>query len=90
MTESDINQAKTVVPEQNESKIQAYQLGRIRRLVRHAYDNVPLYRRKYASAGINPCDIRTLSDFTALPILTKEELQAAAMWYPLQGIAGHR
>jgi phenylacetate-CoA ligase len=71
-----MEQNSAIIPGQNESKIQAYQLRRIRHLVRHAYDNVPLYRRKYDSAGIKPGDIRTLSDFKTLPVLTKEELQS--------------
>jgi phenylacetate-CoA ligase len=59
-----------------ELKIQNYQLKRIRRMVRYAYDNVPLYRRKYDAAGVNPYDIKTFADFKTLPILTKAELQA--------------
>ncbi len=58
-------------------KIQAYQLARIRRIVRYAYENVPLYRRKYDAAGIKPEEIRSFDDFRHLPLLTKEELQAA-------------
>ena len=75
MTELE-NIQRPVKPERAELKIQAYQLGRIRRLVRYAYENVPLYRRKYDAAGVNPRSIETLEDFKALPVLTKKELQA--------------
>jgi phenylacetate-coenzyme A ligase PaaK-like adenylate-forming protein len=57
-------------------KIRGYQLSRIRRIVNYAYENVPLYRRKYDAAGIKPNDIRSFDDFQHLPLLTKEELQA--------------
>jgi phenylacetate-CoA ligase len=57
-------------------RIQRYQLNRLKRLVSYAYQNVPLYRRKYDAAGVKPGDIRTLEDFQRLPLLTKSELQA--------------
>lgn len=43
--------------------------------VRDAYDNVPFYRRKYNSAGININRIRHLEDMKLLPVLTKEEVR---------------
>lgn len=58
------------------NRIQKTQLAKLKRLVKYAYQNVPLYRRKYDAAGITPADIRTLADFQRLPLLTKSELQA--------------
>lgn len=57
-------------------EIQAFQLSRIKGMVKYAYESVPLYRRKYDAAGIQPQDIRTMEDFKKLPLLTKEELQS--------------
>ncbi|GAA1646789.1 AMP-binding protein [Microbacterium flavum] len=51
------------------------QLRRLQWTVRHAYENVPLYRRKFDEAGIHPADIRALSDVTALPFTTKADLR---------------
>lgn len=41
-----------------------------------AYQNVPYYQELFNQEGINPSDIRTLSDFRRIPILTKEIIQA--------------
>lgn len=47
----------------------------MRELVRHAYENVPYYRRLFDHAGVNPDDIRTLADLKRIPITTKATLQ---------------
>lgn len=52
----------------------AWQLRRIRGLVRRAYDDVAVYRDKYAAAGFRPDDLRTWADFGRLPTITKAEL----------------
>ena len=53
------------------------QNARLQRMVRHAFDNVPFYRRKLIAAGIHPQDIRTSADLRSLPITTKDELREA-------------
>jgi phenylacetate-CoA ligase len=57
--------------------LEALQLERLQWTVRHAYDNVPLYRAKFEEAGITPGDIRTLADVGRLPFTTKEDLRRA-------------
>lgn len=47
------------------------QEDRIRRLVAHAYTNVPYYRQVMVERGIQPSDIRSKADLVALPLLTK-------------------
>jgi phenylacetate-CoA ligase len=47
---------------------------RLREIVRHAYDNVELYRRKYQQAGVHPSDIQTADDLAKLPIITRQDL----------------
>lgn len=47
---------------------------RLRYLVKYAYENVELYRRKYDAAGIKPGDIRSIDDLPKLPIITKKDL----------------
>lgn len=56
------------------SNIKAWQLKRIRQLVKHAFETVPLYKEKYSAVGFSPEDLKTWKDFEALPILTKEEI----------------
>lgn len=56
-------------------RLRALQLERLRWTVRHAYDNVALYRRKFDEAGVHPDHIRTLEDIRLLPFTTKADLR---------------
>jgi phenylacetate-CoA ligase len=47
------------------------------RLLRHAYDNVPYYRRKLDQAGIVPSDVRRVEDLGGLPLLGRDDAQAS-------------
>ena len=51
---------------------------RLSRLVRHAYDRVPYYRRLFDSAGVNIDEIRGADDLARIPITTKKDLQGLA------------
>jgi phenylacetate-CoA ligase len=53
-------------------EIEAYQLQRLKTLLTHAYNNVPYYRSVFSERGLQPSDIRDLTDLERLPILTKE------------------
>ena len=55
-------------------EMQRWQFERIRALVRHAYDSVPLYRERYGAVGFEPGDLKSWSDFERLPLLSKEEV----------------
>lgn len=54
--------------------MRALQLEKLKKTVRHEYDNVPNYRKKMDNAGVKPEDIKTLEDITKLPFTTKEDL----------------
>jgi phenylacetate-CoA ligase len=58
------------------AELLAFRDAQLRRLVRHAYDRVPLYRRQFDDHGVRPEDIRTPDDLPRLPLTTREELQA--------------
>lgn len=49
----------------------------LHRLLRHAYDRVPLYRRLYDEAGFRPEQFRSLADLARIPPLTKAMLKRA-------------
>jgi phenylacetate-CoA ligase len=51
------------------------QLRRLRWTLRHAYDNVALYRRKFDAAGVHPDDCRELADLAKFPFTTKADLR---------------
>lgn len=48
---------------------------RLRRTVRHEYDNVPLYRERMDAKGIKPEDIRSVDDLRYLPFTEKTDLR---------------
>lgn len=54
--------------------IQNWQLNKISRIVDYAYENIPLYRKKYSKIGYKKGMIKTWEDYRKLPILYKEEL----------------
>ncbi|MEU7415683.1 phenylacetate--CoA ligase PaaK [Streptomyces antibioticus] len=51
------------------------QLRRLRATLRHAYDNVELYRKKFDAAGVTPEDCRALEDLARFPFTTKADLR---------------
>ncbi|GAA1235762.1 phenylacetate--CoA ligase [Prauserella halophila] len=56
-------------------ELRALQLERLQWTLRHAYDNVPLYRRKFDDAGVHPDDCRELADLAKFPYTTKRDLR---------------
>ena len=56
-------------------KLRALQLTRLKWSLRHAYENVPHYRRKFAAAGVKPGDLKTLEDLARFPFTTKADLR---------------
>ncbi len=57
-------------------KLRKIQIEKFRRLLIHAYRNVPFYYEKYKQVGINPYSIRIEKDILKIPVLTKEEVRA--------------
>ncbi len=56
-------------------ELEAYQTQALSRLLDHAYENVPYYRRVFQERGLVPEDIQTPRDLELLPFLTKEIVQ---------------
>lgn len=56
-------------------KLRNLQWSRLTRLLHHAYNNCPFYRRRMDDYGVTPRDIKDESDFCKLPVLTKEDIQ---------------
>jgi phenylacetate-CoA ligase len=59
----------------SQDELRALQLQRLQWSVRHAYDNVPHYRRKFEANGVAPDDLRTLDDLARFPFTTKQDLR---------------
>lgn len=56
-------------------KLEKFQNERLRIIIKHAYENVPYYRRIFDERGLKPKDIQTKEDLKLLPVLTKEDVR---------------
>jgi phenylacetate-CoA ligase len=56
-------------------KLEEYQMDQLTKLLNHAYDNVPYYRRVFDERSLKPKDIQDFKDLQMLPYLTKEIIQ---------------
>jgi len=60
-------------------KMQHLQQKRLRAIVKHAYENVPFYHRKFDEAKVRPDDVKSVSDLVRIPMTTKFEIQASSL-----------
>jgi phenylacetate-CoA ligase len=56
--------------------IKAFQLTRFKKLLRHAYDKIPMYREFYDSHGITPSQVRYFADIEEVPVITKDIIRS--------------
>src|SRR5579884_446482 len=56
-------------------ELAALQLARLRSTLRHAYEHVEHYRRKFDAAAVKPEDCRALEDLARFPFTTKADLR---------------
>jgi phenylacetate-CoA ligase len=56
-------------------ELQALQLERLKWSLKHAYDNVEHYRKKFDAAGAKPGDLKTLDDLAKFPLTNKSDLR---------------
>lgn len=56
-------------------EIRATQLDRLKWSVRHAYDNVAMYKQRFDGAGVHPNDLQHLSDLSKFPFTYKNDLR---------------
>jgi len=56
-------------------ELAALQLERLKWSLSHAYENSPVYRRKFEEAGIHPSELKTLADLARFPFTTKKDLR---------------
>lgn len=56
-------------------EIRALQLERLKWSVRHAYDNVAMYKQRFDEAGVHPDDLQQLSDLAKFPFTYKNDLR---------------
>ncbi len=56
-------------------EIRALQLDRMKWSLRHAYDNVPMYRARFDEMGVHPDDLKSLADLGKFPFTHKTDLR---------------
>jgi len=57
-------------------EIRGLQLERLKWSLRHAYDNVPMYKQRFDEAGVRPDDLTSLADLAKFPFTYKDDLRA--------------
>ena len=62
-------------PRASPEEVREAQFRRLSDLLAHAEARVPYYREMFRSLGIRSCEIRSLEEFAALPVLTKAIVQ---------------
>lgn len=60
----------------SENELIAYQDEQLRALIKHAYETVPFYRRRFDEGKLKPSDIRGQHDLPKVPLLTRDEVRA--------------
>lgn len=61
----------------NMERMNSYRLAKLRKLIAHAKQHVPYYRRLFAEIDFSHEDVKSLDDIKNIPILTKEAARAA-------------
>ena len=56
-------------------EMRALQTEKLKKQVRHIYDNVPCYRAKMEAKGVTPEDIQSIDDLYKLPFICKDDLR---------------
>lgn len=58
------------------ARLAELQLHRLRKLLQHAWANVPYYRALFESASFHPKDLESLDDLVNVPVTTRNDLMA--------------
>jgi len=58
----------------NHEQLKRYRDKEFKKIIKYAY-TVPLYHKKYKTAGIYPSDIKGIDDIVKLPFITKNDLR---------------
>ncbi|WP_299908242.1 phenylacetate--CoA ligase PaaK [uncultured Paracoccus sp.] len=56
-------------------EIAALQFHRMKRSLKHAFENSPFYRKRFIEADIHPEDLKTLADLAKFPFTVKQDLR---------------
>jgi len=59
----------------HQERLREIQLHRMKKSIRHAYDNLIHYREAFTAAGVSPDDLQSLEDLSKFPFLTKQHMR---------------
>ena len=59
----------------SQDELQALQRERMAATLRHAYENSPVYRKKFTEHGVSPDDFKDLSDLSRFPFTVKDDFR---------------
>ena len=60
-----------------ENQLRKLQWKKFIAIIKHAYENVPLYQKKFRDGGVSPDDIKEADDIRKIPFTTRQELSEA-------------
>jgi|TARA_Y100000034_G_C6891421_1_gene410172 phenylacetate-CoA ligase len=55
-------------------KIHEFQYEKLKKILEHAYKNVPFYKELWDKHKVKPSDVKSLKDLEKLPIITKDDI----------------
>jgi len=67
----ELDRREGMSPDQNRD----LQWQSVKRLVQHAYDTTPFYKRRFDEAGVQPSRITSPVDFASIPALTRDDIR---------------
>jgi len=56
-------------------EIEALQFHRMKRSLKHAFENSPFYRKRFIEHDVHPEELKTLADIAKFPFTTKQDLR---------------
>lgn len=76
MPESKLSRiGRDAIESASRDELQNLQLQRLKATLRHAYDNVPHYKKAFDAKGVHPDDLKQLSDLALFPFTAKQDLR---------------
>ncbi|MFW6331053.1 MAG: hypothetical protein ACOC3J_04940 [Gemmatimonadota bacterium] len=60
-------------------RLEEFRRAALRRLIRHAYERVPYYRRLFDERGVDPASVRDVEDLGRIPVSPRGDLRSAGI-----------
>lgn len=55
-------------------RLRNFQFRKLKRVLQHAYQNLPFYQRRFDAAGIQPNGVKSFQDFSRIPTFAKRDV----------------